>query len=398
MRSRAAILYEYGRPWTVEEFELDPPRAGEVLLRLAATGLCHSDEHIRQGKLAPPAEAVRSLGLPAMSPTIGGHEGSGVVLEVGEGVTRLAPGDHVVTSFVAVCGQCRWCASGMEYLCDKGAGTLAPGMPTDGTFRHHTVDGRNLGHISKIGAFAEHTVVSADSLVKIDPGFPLLPAALLACAVPTGYGSAARRAQVRGGDTAVVIGAGGIGSAAIQGARISGAARIIAVDPVEFKRESALKFGATHTAATGSEATELVRELTRGVMADAVVVSPAMIGEADVGTALALTRKGGTCVLTGLPSPGLSSIAVTLQDFVLMNKTLCGTVFGSCNPKSDIPLLAALYESGQLLLDEMITKRYRLDEINEAYADKAAGELIRGVIDFGVSVATPAMASDSMQS
>ena len=197
-----------------------------------------------------------------------------MVLEVGEGVTRFAPGDHVVTSFVAVCGQCRWCASGMEYLCDKGSGTLAPGMPTDGTFRHHTLDGRNLGHISKIGAFAEHTVVSADSLVKIDQGFPLVPAALLACAVPTGYGSAARRAQVRGGDTAVVIGAGGIGSAAIQGARISGAARIVAVDPVEFKRESALKFGATHTAATGSEAIELVRELTRGVMADAVVVSP----------------------------------------------------------------------------------------------------------------------------
>ena len=387
MRSRAAILYEYGRPWTVEEFDLDPPRAGEVLLRLAATGLCHSDEHIRQGKLAPSADALRSQGLPAMSPTIGGHEGSGVVLEVGDGVTGFAPGDHVVTSFVAVCGQCRWCASGMEYLCDKGSGTLTPGMPTDGTFRHHTLGGRNLGHISKIGAFAEHTVVAADSLVKIDRDFPLVPAALLACAVPTGYGSAARRAHVRGGDTAVVIGAGGIGSAAIQGARISGAARIVAVDPVEFKRASALKFGATHTAATGAEAIDMVRELTRGVMADAVVVAPAMIDTADVWTALELTRKGGTCVLTGLPSPGLDSIDVTLQDFILMNKTLCGTVFGSCNPKSDIPLLASLYESGQLLLDEMITKRYRLDEINEAYAAKATGELIRGVIDFGVTPA-----------
>ncbi len=384
MRSRAAILYEYGHPWTVEEFELDPPRAGEVLLRLAATGLCHSDEHIRQGRLAAPPETLRSLGLPAMSPTIGGHEGSGVVVEVGEGVARFAPGDHVVTSFVAVCGQCRWCASGMEYLCDTGAGTLAPGMPTDGTFRHHTVDGRNLGHVSKIGAFAEHTVVSADSLVKIDQRLPLVPAALLACAVPTGYGSAARRAQVRGGDTVVVIGAGGIGTAAIQGARISGAARIVAVDPVEFKRLSAPTFGATHTAATAPEAVELVRELTRGVMADAVVVSPAMIGEADVGAALALTRKGGTCVLTGLPAPNTNSIAVQLQDFILMNKTLCGTMFGSCNPKSDIPLLATLYESGQLLLDEMITKRYGLDAINDAYADQAAGELIRGVIDFGL--------------
>jgi len=384
MRSRAAILYEYGRPWSVEEFELDPPRAGEVLLRLAATGLCHSDEHIRQGKLAPPPDVLRSLGLPAMSPTIGGHEGSGVVVEVGAGVPGFAPGDHVVTSFVAVCGQCRWCASGMEYLCDKGSGTLAPGMPTDGTFRHHTADGRNLGHVSKIGAFAEHTVVSANSLVKVDPDVPLVPAALLACAVPTGYGSAAHRARVRGGDTVVVIGAGGIGTAAIQGARISGAARIVAVDVTEFKRQSAPAFGATHTAATAAEAIELVRELTRGVMADAVVVSPAMVGEADVGTALALTRKGGTCVLTGLPAPATHSIAVTLQDFILMNKTLCGTVFGSCNPKSDIPLLAELYRSGRLLLDEMITRRYRLDEINEAYADLTAGQLIRGVIDFGI--------------
>nr|WP_083212263.1 Zn-dependent alcohol dehydrogenase [Mycobacterium malmoense] len=385
MRSRAAILYEYGRPWSVEEFELDPPKAGEVLVRLAATGLCHSDEHIRQGKLAPPPETLRALGLPAMSPTIGGHEGSGVVVDVGAGVDGFAPGDHVVTSFVAVCGQCRWCASGMEYLCDTGSGTLAPGMPTDGTFRHHTIDGRRLGHVSKIGAFAEHTVVAANSLVKIDPDFPLVPAALLACAVPTGYGSAARRAGVRGGDTVVVIGTGGIGTAAVQGARISGAARIVAVDVSDFKRSSAPQFGATHTAATAADAVELVRDLTRGVMADAVVVAPAMIGEADVSAALTLTRKGGTCVLTGLPAPATHSVAVALQDFILMNKTLCGTVFGSCNPKSDIALLATLYESGRLLLDEMITKRYRLDDINDAYADLTAGRLIRGVIDFGLA-------------
>ncbi|WP_055405404.1 alcohol dehydrogenase catalytic domain-containing protein, partial [Mycobacterium sp. UM_3] len=278
MRSRAAILHDYRSPWSVEEFELDPPKAGEVLVRLAAAGLCHSDEHIRQGRLAAPPETLRAMGLPAMSPTIGGHEGSGVVVDVGPGVDEFTPGDHVVTSFVAVCGRCRWCASGMEYLCDTGSGTLAPGMPTDGTFRHHTRDGRNLGHVSKIGAFAEHTVVAANSLVKIDPSFPLVPAALLACAVPTGYGSAARRAGVRGGDTVVVIGTGGIGTAAVQGARISGAARIVAVDVSDFKRTSAVRFGATHTATTAADALELVRDLTRGVLADAVVVSLAMIG------------------------------------------------------------------------------------------------------------------------
>lgn len=380
MRSRAAILYGCGRPWTVEEFELDAPRRGEILVQLAAAGLCHSDEHIRLGNLAPP----RDERTPPMSPTIGGHEGSGVVLEVGEGVDRFSPGDHVVTSFVAVCGECRWCASGIEYLCDLGAGTLKPGMPTDGTFRHHTADGRDLGHVSKIGAFAEHTVVSADSLVKIDPQTPLVPAALLACAIPTGYGSSANRAGVRGGDTVVVIGIGGIGAAAVQGARINGATRVVAVDPVEFKQKSALTFGATHAVAGVDEAIEAVRDMTRGVMADAVVVSPTMIAGPDVAAALTLTRKGGTCVLTGLPAPQLGSIEINLQEFILMNKTLKGSLYGACNPRYDIVRLAEMYDSGQLLLDEMITRRYSLDQINDAYADIDRGEVVRGVIDFGI--------------
>lgn len=380
MRSRAAIVRTVGGTWSVEEFELDPPRAGEVLVQMAAAGLCHSDDHIRNGFMAPRAE-----GPPSRPPTIGGHEGSGVVLEVGGAVTGLAPGDHVVTSFVAVCGHCRWCASGMEYLCDRGAGVLTPGMPTDGTFRHHTVDGDDLGHTSKIGAFAEHTVVAADSLVRIDPDIPLVPAALLSCAVPTGYGSAVHRAKVRGGDTVVVIGAGGIGTAAIQGARINGATVIVAVDPIAAKQKSALSFGATHTATDADEATGLVRDLTRGVMADAVVLAPSEITGVDIGSALTLTRKGGTCVLTGMASAGYQPVMLDVQDLVLMNKNLCGTVFGSCNPRSDIPLLAGLYTSGQLRLDEMITRRYRLDDINAAFADLLNGELVRGVIDFGIA-------------
>jgi len=219
MRTRAAVLHEYGAPWSVEDINLDPPRAGEVLLQLVAAGLRHSDEHIRQGLMAAPKDVLGTLGLPSMSPTIGGHEGSGVVIEVGDGVSQFTPGGHVVTSFVAVSGKCRWCTSGMEYICDVGAGTLAPGMPTDRTFRHHTTDGQNLGHVSKIGAFAEHTVVSADSIVKVDPHLPLIPAALLACAIPNGYGSAVHRANVREGDTVVVVGTGGIGTAALQGGR-----------------------------------------------------------------------------------------------------------------------------------------------------------------------------------
>jgi NDMA-dependent alcohol dehydrogenase len=385
MKSRAAILHDVGGPWSVEEFELDPPKAGEVLVQMAAAGLCHSDDHILKGDMAAPNEMLRKLGLPTMFPTIGGHEGSGIVREVGDGVTDFAPGDHVVMSFVAVCGQCRWCASGMEYICDMGASVMTPGMPTDGTFRHHTAEGKPLGHIAKVGAFAEYTVVSTNSLVKIEPDLPLVQSALLSCAIPTGYGSVANRSNMRAGDTVAVIGVGGIGTGAIQGARIGGAAQIVAVDPVEFKQKSALQFGATHSVATVAEALDLVRGLTYGVMADAVVVSPSLITPEDVRDALQLTRKGGTCVLTGMTSQLTRSVKVDLQDFILMNKTLAGTVFGSCNPRADILRLARLYQTGQLQLDEMITKRYRLDDINDAYADLLDGKIVRGIVDFGIA-------------
>ena len=235
-----------------------------------------------------------------MFPMIGRHEEAGIVVEISDGVTDFAVGDHVVMSFIAVCGQCRWCAIGMEYVCDEGAATMEPGMPTDHTFRHHTADCRPLGHLSKVGAFAKHTVVSVNSLVKIEPHIPLVPATLPSCAIRTGYGSAAYRARVRGGDTVVVIGAGGIGTAAIQGARINGAAQIVAVNPVEFKQKAALSLGATHSVSTAEEAADLVRDLTYGVMADSVVVALSLIAGDDVNSYLKLTRKGGTCVLTGM--------------------------------------------------------------------------------------------------
>jgi NDMA-dependent alcohol dehydrogenase len=384
MKSRAAILHDVGGPWSVEDFELDAPRAGEVLVEMAAAGMCHSDDHILKGDMSAPNEMLRSLGLPTMFPMIGGHEGSGVVREVGDSVTEFAPGDHVVMSFVAVCGQCRWCASGMEYICDMGASVLTPGMPTDGTYRHHTAEGKPLGHLAKVGAFAKHTVVSTNSLVKIEPHLPLAPSALLSCAIPTGFGSVANRSNMRPGDTVVVIGAGGIGTGAIQGARVGGAAYIVAVDPVEFKQKSALQFGATHTAASAVEALDLVRDLTYGVMADAVVVSPSLIAAEDVRDAVRLTRKGGTCVLTGMTSQLTSSVKIDLQDFILSNKSLAGTVFGSCNPKADIFRLARLYQTGQLQLDEMITRRYRLEDINDAYDDLRNGKIVRGIIDFGI--------------
>jgi alcohol dehydrogenase len=183
----------------------------------------------------------------------------------------------------------------------------------------------------------------------------------------------------------VVVGAGGIGTAAIQGARINGAAQIIAVDPVEFKQKAALTFGATHSVATVADATDVVRDLTYGVMADSVVVAPSLIAGDDINSYLKLTRKGGTCVLTGMTAQTTRSAKIALQDFILWNKNLVGTVFGSCNPRADITRLARLYQTGQLQLDEMITKRYRLDDINNAYHDLLNGKLIRGVIDFGLT-------------
>ncbi|WP_163659851.1 NDMA-dependent alcohol dehydrogenase [Mycobacterium branderi] len=385
MRTRGAVLHGVGKPWSVEEFELDPPRAGEVLLKNVAAGMCHP-MNTSSPETSAPNDVMKSMGMPEMFPLIGGHEGSAVVLEVGDGVSEFQPGDHVVMSFVASCGHCRWCASGTQYLCDAGSLTMVPGMPTDGTFRHHTLSGQGLGHLSKVGAFAEHTVVAETSLVKIDPDIPLTPAALVACAVPTGFGSVTNRANVRSGDTVVVVGCGGIGTSAVQAAHISGAARIVAVDPSEFKRTSATRFGATHTAASTEEAIDLVRDITRGVMADAVVLSPSLVHSDLPAAGLAMTRKGGTCVVTGMSPQTMTSININMQDFTLMNKTLCGTILGSMNPRADVPKLLELYSSGILKLDEMITNTYSLDQINDGYDDLREDRNIRGVVVFDQEV------------
>ncbi|BBZ14809.1 putative zinc-type alcohol dehydrogenase AdhD (plasmid) [Mycobacterium branderi] len=378
-------MHGVGKPWSVEEFELDPPRAGEVLLKNVAAGMCHP-MNTSSPETSAPNDVMKSMGMPEMFPLIGGHEGSAVVLEVGDGVSEFQPGDHVVMSFVASCGHCRWCASGTQYLCDAGSLTMVPGMPTDGTFRHHTLSGQGLGHLSKVGAFAEHTVVAETSLVKIDPDIPLTPAALVACAVPTGFGSVTNRANVRSGDTVVVVGCGGIGTSAVQAAHISGAARIVAVDPSEFKRTSATRFGATHTAASTEEAIDLVRDITRGVMADAVVLSPSLVHSDLPAAGLAMTRKGGTCVVTGMSPQTMTSININMQDFTLMNKTLCGTILGSMNPRADVPKLLELYSSGILKLDEMITNTYSLDQINDGYDDLREDRNIRGVVVFDQEV------------
>ena len=232
MQTEAAILWGPGEKWSVETIELDPPKAGEVLVELTASGMCHSDDHIVTGD------------LPGITPIIGGHEGAGVVLEVGEGVTSLAPGDHVVFSFVPACGRCPSCASGHSNLCDNGAALLV-GAQMDGTTRHHA-RGQDIWTMVCLGTFAKHTVVNEMSCVKIEDDIPLELACLVGCGVTTGWGSSVYAAEVRPGDNVAVIGVGGIGAAAIQGARIAGARNIIAIDPVASKEELAQKFGATH--------------------------------------------------------------------------------------------------------------------------------------------------------
>jgi S-(hydroxymethyl)glutathione dehydrogenase/alcohol dehydrogenase len=379
MKSRAAVLWGINQEWKIEEIDIDPPKAGEVLVNWKAAGLCHSDEHLVTGDMVPPAEVWPLMGIEDFFPVIGGHEGAGVVVEVGPGVTSVQPGDHVSASFVPSCGRCRYCSTGRQNLCDAGIGTFVGGMITDGTHRHF-INGKPVTLMAKVGTFSEFACVAENSLIKVEADYPLECVALVSCGVATGWGSAANRAQVSAGDTVVVVGIGGIGINAVQGAKMAGARRVIAIDPVEFKREKAMEFGATHTFASMEEAMPAVGELTWGQMADKVIMTPGvMYGDMmQLGTALA--GKGGTIVVTAVAPMTQTHSAVNLFELAMWNKEIKGTIFGSLNPRADIPRLLGMYRDGQLKLEELITKRYTLDEINEGYRAMRDGENLRGVI------------------
>jgi len=379
MKSRAAVLWGLNQEWKIEEIDIDPPKAGEVLVNWKFAGLCHSDEHLVTGDMVPPDEVLPLMGIESFFPIIGGHEGAGVVVEIGPGVKSVAVGDHVSASFVPSCGRCRYCSTGRQNLCDAGAGTFVGGMITDGTHRHF-IDGKPVTLMAKVGTFSEYACVAENSLIKVEADYPLECVALVSCGVATGWGSAVSRAAVAAGDTVVVVGIGGIGINAVQGAKMAGATRIIAVDPVEFKREKAMEFGATHTFASMEEALPAVGEMTWGQMADKVIMTPGvMYGDLmQLGTSLA--GKGGTIVVTAVAPMTQTHSAVNLFELAMWNKEIKGTIFGSLNPRADIPKLLSLYREGQLKLDELITKRYPLDEINEGYRAMRDGENIRGVI------------------
>jgi len=367
VKTKAAILWELNTPWSVEEIELDAPKAGEVLVKIAASGMCHSDEHVVTGD------------LPFAMPIIGGHEGAGVVEAVGPGVSWLAPGDHVVFGFIPSCGRCPSCSTGHSNLCDMGSLLGTGKQIADGTSRHHA-KGQDISTMCLLGTFAHHTVVNEASCIKIEKDIPLEKACLLGCGVVTGWGSSVYAAEVSPGDTVVVVGIGGIGANAVQGAKLAGAKHVIAIDPIEFKREKAMQFGATHTAASMAEALPLVQQISWGTMANKVIMTMGVGSGAVIGEALALTAKRGRVVVTNIHPAMEYSASMSLLDLTLMEKQVVGSLFGSGNPRADIPKLISLYREGQLDLDSLISKTYPLEGVNDGYDDMRAGKNIRGVL------------------
>jgi S-(hydroxymethyl)glutathione dehydrogenase/alcohol dehydrogenase len=364
VKTQAVVCSTAGDEWELTELDLDPPRSGEVLVRVAYAGLCYSDEHTRKG---------------TQNPKVGGHEASGVVEAVGEGVTRVAVGDHVVFSVIPSCGTCRWCVSGQSYICDLGA-SIGTGQLPDGTFRFHR-DGVDYGGGMCLGAFSERTVVSQHSCVRIDTDIPLDVAAIVGCSVPTGWGSAVNAADVRPGEVVCVVGSGGVGVNAVQGAALAGAKTIVVFDPLQMKVDFALRMGAHYGFVDAAEGMNFLRGHTGGVMADKVIECVDILSPETTRLCFDATRKGGTLVLTGL-ADFMTDISVQLSGSVLtlFAKRIVGTLYGNCNAYADIPRLLNLYRAGRLRLDEVITKRYPLSGVAEGYRDVAAGSVIRGVL------------------
>ena len=369
MRAKAAVLWGLKESWQIEEVELDDPEPQEVLVSMVAAGLCHSDEHLVTGD------------IPIALPAVGGHEGAGVVEKVGARVTSVQVGDHVVMSFIPSCGRCRPCASGHQNLCDLGR-HLMLGTPIANGIHRMRAKGQGLAPMSLVGCFASHQVLHEASVIKIDPDIGLDKAALVSCGVATGWGSAVHTARVEPGDVVVVVGVGGIGSNAVQGARNAGARAIVAVDPVELKRQSAQRFGATHTASDVFGAYSLVNDLTRGELADSAIITTDVARGDLLGPVLSLVRKGGAVVVTAIAPFSQAEVTLSLFELTLWQKEVRGSLFGGGNPRVDIPKILTLYREGDVLLDELITRTYPLAGINEGYQDMRDGRNVRGLLVF----------------
>ncbi len=366
MKIKAAVFRQPGVPFTIESLDLAPPAAGEVLVRVAAVGVCHSDWHLMTG-------ATQHV-----TPVVPGHEGAGVVVAVGPGVSRLAAGDHVALNWAPSCGHCFYCLHDRPSLCDTFVGPIWAGTMLDGTTRL-SQDGAPVYHFSALSCFADHAVVPDVCCVPLDPSIPLTVAALIGCAVTTGVGAVLNTARVKPGSSVVVYGAGGVGLSIIMGAKLAGAGRIVAVDRHQTKSDIANAGGATDFLLAGPDTVEAIRALTDGRGADYVFEA---IGLPRVQEeCLAAARPGGMIILAGIApmdsQTNLPGALITRQE-----KTVTGTYYGSANPARDFPLYADLYRRGLLDLERLVSQVYPLERINEAYADMLSGRIARGVIAF----------------
>ena len=356
---KAAVCYEEGKPLVVEDIILDPPQQGEVKVRLAATAICHSDVHYIRGDWH------------GNLPMVAGHEAAGVVEQIGQNVTLVEPGDRVIVSLLRSCGHCFYCTTGLPNHCEE---TFA--LQTES--RLHTKSGVRLYQGIRTAAFAECVIVDQSQLVQVSAEMPLDRAALLACGVITGVGAVVNTAQVKPGSTIVVIGTGGVGLNAIQGALISGAARIIAVDIVDMKLQAARAFGATHLLnARRDNVRQGILDLTGGRGADYVFVT---VGSTEaVAQGITLLRRAGTLVIVGMPPTGATA-ALPVADMADYGFRILGSFVGSTRLRVDIPWLVELYQQGRLKLDELITAHYPVEQINEAIEAMERGEALRNVI------------------
>jgi S-(hydroxymethyl)glutathione dehydrogenase / alcohol dehydrogenase len=362
---KASVLFEQGKPLSVEELDLEAPRAGEVLVRMAASGVCHSCLHAADGSWQ---------GVPV--PIVLGDEGAGVVEAVGPAVAELGVGDHVVLSWAPTCGRCHYCVIGRPNLCERrlpGRGVLP-----DGTTRM-SLRGRPVFHYGHVATYASLTVVAESCAIRIDPAMPLDRAALIGCSVMTGVGAVINTAAVPAGASMAVFGVGGVGLNVVQGGVMVAAHPIIAVDVKRAKLDQATALGATHGIdAAREDAAAAIRRIT-GRGADYTFVA---VGDARaMSQAVDALSPGGTCVLIGVPATG-STVALDPRPIVVGERVIRGSSYGSARTREDLPRLVTLYQAGRLRIDELITHRYGLDEANEAFAALAAGELGRGLIVF----------------
>ncbi|NOZ71771.1 MAG: Zn-dependent alcohol dehydrogenase [Chloroflexi bacterium] len=366
MRIKAAVLHQIGSPFEIETLDLEEPHAGEVLVKIKAAGVCHSDWYLQTGDTKHPL------------PVVPGHEGSGIVESVGEGVSRVKPGDHVVLNWAPSCGECYYCLHDRPSLCTTYVGPLWAGTMLDGTTRL-SYKGEPVYHFSGVSCFADYVVVPEISCVSVAPDIRLEVGALVGCAVTTGVGAVLNTAQVKPGSSVAVFGTGGVGLNIVMGAKLAGAAQIIAVDKAQAKEKIAREFGATTFLLAGTDTVEAIRDLTEGRGADYVFEAIGIPAVQE--QCLAAVRPGGIVVLVGVAPMG-SSTNLPGSIITRQEKTVTGSYYGTANTLRDFPLYLDLYQRRLLDLDRLVSKTYTLEQINEAFADMLSGKNARGVILF----------------